>query len=68
MAYASGDTYDGEFHAGRHGYAFEWADGGGSYVGTWRNGLKHGRGRRIFSNGNTFEGDFKDGCMHKKGR
>ena len=69
LKYGSGDAYEGELYAGRfHGYGtYSWADGGGSYVGTWHNGLKHGRGRRIFSNGNTYEGDFKDGKAEGEG-
>jgi len=32
-----------------------------NYKGDWKKGLKHGRGVLNFSNGSTYEGEFKEG-------
>ena len=34
------------------------------YDGQFINGIKEGKGRLIFKNGEVYEGDFKDGLMH----
>jgi hypothetical protein len=39
----------------------------GVYVGHWSGGLQNGRGKSFFNNGNSYEGDYKDGFKDGKG-
>ncbi len=67
-AYANGDTYDGEWKAGKkHGQgSYTWADGE-RYEGQWDNGTKSGLGAYFWTNGDRYEGQFVDGIYHGEG-
>ena len=67
-AYANGDTYDGEWKAGKkHGQgSYTWADGE-RYEGQWDNGTKSGLGTYFWTNGDRYEGQFVDGIYHGEG-
>ena len=67
-AYANGDTYDGEWQAGKkHGQgAYIWANGD-RYEGEWDNGTKSGSGAYFWTNGDRYEGQFVDGIYHGEG-
>ncbi len=67
-AYANGDTYDGEWKAGKkHGQgSYTWADGE-RYEGQWDNGTKSGLGAYFWTNGDCYEGQFVDGIYHGEG-
>ena len=36
-------------------------------MGHWSGGLQNGRGKSFFNNGNSYEGDYKDGFKDGKG-
>ena len=67
-AYANGDTYDGEWQAGKkHGQGtYTWANGE-RYEGEWNNGTKSGLGAYFWTNGDRYEGQFVDGIYHGEG-
>ena len=47
----------------------EWTyANGSSYVGNFKEGLRHGKGKQTDTNGNSYEGDFKEGLLHGKGK
>ncbi|KAH3742788.1 phosphatidylinositol 4-phosphate 5-kinase 8 [Pelomyxa schiedti] len=69
----TGDVYDGEFdHGKRSGYGRmmfgEHSQGGGIYVGGWKDDVFHGRGVRIWDDGTRYEGDWVCGKMHGAGK
>ena len=39
----------------------------GTYIGDFKNGMKHGKGIIRYYNGDTFEGEFRDGKKNGKG-
>lgn len=41
---------------------------GYTYEGEFRNGLEHGKGRKVFSNGDIYEGSFECGKRHGAGK
>ena len=67
-AYANGDTYDGEWQAGKkHGQGtYTWVNGD-RYEGEWDNGTKSGSGAYFWTNGDRYEGQFVDGIYHGEG-
>ena len=38
-----------------------------NYTGSWREGVREGRGVNIFSNGDTYTGDWLDDLRHGQG-
>jgi len=44
-----------------------YAHGRGWYQGQWAKGRKHGKGLRVFSNGNRYDGEFSEGEMDGDG-
>ena len=36
---------------------------GGKYVGSWKNGVRNGKGTTTYSSGTKYEGGWKDGGM-----
>ena len=66
--YANGDTYAGEWKAGKkHGQGiYTWADGE-RYEGEWDGGTKSGIGAYFWNNGDRYEGQFVDGIYHGEG-
>ncbi|KAH3766609.1 phosphatidylinositol 4-phosphate 5-kinase 8 [Pelomyxa schiedti] len=69
----TGDMYHGQFdHGKRSGtgralFGVNDGQGGGSYVGAWKDGKFHGRGVRIWENGDKYEGDWECGKEHGSG-
>ncbi|KAH3732077.1 MORN motif precursor [Pelomyxa schiedti] len=65
----SGDIYDGQFdHGKRSGtgrilFGDNGEEGGGSYVGGWKDDAFHGRGVRLWANGTRYEGDWDMGSV-----
>ena len=65
----NGDTYEGAWKSGRfHGigifnYNAMGSAKGNKYIGNHENGLRHGKGKYIFSNGTMYEGDYKNGMV-----
>lgn len=60
---AQGETYEGEFKDDKfHGTGTYRFKNGDVYSGQWRNGKQEGHGVHI-SNGERFEGTFKDGIL-----
>ena len=43
-------------------------DYNGTYTGTFKNDLKHGKGKYTYKNGDVYEGDFVNGVMTGKGK
>ena len=41
--------------------------GGGTYVGEYVDGLKHGQGTYTYADGRQYVGEFKDGVFHGQG-
>ena len=41
---------------------------GASYIGMWRDGSKHGKGRYRWPGGKVYEGDWEDGLQHGYGK
>ena len=39
----------------------------GTYIGGFKNGMKHGKGIIHYYNGDKFEGEFRDGKRHGQG-
>ncbi|AGO84701.1 Morn repeat domain containing protein [Pandoravirus salinus] len=66
------ETYSGDFYrAQRHGYGrMTYVDPTGRvriYEGEWRHGAEHGRGKVVWSSGETYEGDWAVGRQHGSG-
>jgi hypothetical protein len=38
------------------------------YIGQWKNGVRHGRGKHLWKDGSIYEGYFKDNMAHGHGR
>lgn len=70
--YRNGDVYKGSWQNGlRHGhgtytYYERTANQSVKYVGNWENDKKHGKGTMTFSNGDIYEGDWKNNNMQSK--
>ncbi|CAF1420917.1 unnamed protein product [Adineta ricciae] len=70
--YRNGDVYNGSWQNGlRHGhgtytYHKKTANQSVKYVGNWENDQKHGKGTMTFSNGDKYEGDWKNNNMESK--
>jgi hypothetical protein len=43
-------------------------EGGAIYIGQWKKGQKHGKGKQIWSDGSIYEGYSKNGMANGKGR
>ena len=57
---------EGDCENGKGTYIY---DGGGTYVGDFKNGKSDGYGKLTFgSTGNYLEGEWKEGVMHGQGR
>ncbi|KAH3766612.1 TIR protein [Pelomyxa schiedti] len=72
----TGDIYHGQFDHGKRsgtgrmlfgGDNKSEGDGGGSYIGEWKDDMFHGRGVRLWANGDRYEGQWKDGKEHGEG-
>lgn len=61
--------YSGNFENNLfEGYGtFTWPDEKKIYEGNWRQGKMHGRGKLVFANGKSFQGEFKDGVREGYG-
>jgi hypothetical protein len=61
--FSSGDSYKGQFSMDRpHGKGeASYTATGSTYAGEFRDGLPNGQGRMTFSNGQFWEGVWKDG-------
>jgi len=65
MAYASGDSYRGNFLDGRpQGNGTYTFKNGDSYSGEFQNGTFSGQGKLVRKSGETIEGGFKNGVPH----
>ncbi|KAH3732465.1 TKL/DRK protein kinase [Pelomyxa schiedti] len=66
------NVYDGEFdHGVRSGYGSMMlgvGQGGGMYVGEWKDDVYHGKGVRIWDDGTRYDGDWGFGKMHGSGK
>ncbi|XVE48670.1 hypothetical protein DITRI_Ditri01bG0021200 [Diplodiscus trichospermus] len=76
-AFSNGDFYVGDFKEilphGRGKYT--WSDGtvydapdGSIYEGQWRMNIRHGFGRKKYSNSDVYEGEWKEGLREGNGR
>jgi len=62
VTYQDGSVYIGQICRGlRDGHGIWSGAGAGSYEGQWRSNRRSGKGRRIWADGQVFEGDFVDG-------
>lgn len=75
LKYCDGSRYDGELKIIenndniREGYGvMKYADEKSSYIGYYKNNLKHGYGKYIYYNGDIYEGNFIDGVKCGKGK
>eukprot|EP00037_Helgoeca_nana_P029476 m.351703 g.351703 ORF g.351703 m.351703 type:complete len:141 (+) comp27980_c7_seq1:524-946(+) len=70
LKYPDGSVYDGEFKDDEFNGmgTFKWPTTGESYVGWWRDGEMHGKGRFTFGSGGFYTGGFSHGKMHGVGK
>mmetsp|Transcript_39402 Transcript_39402/g.81822 ORF Transcript_39402/g.81822 Transcript_39402/m.81822 type:complete len:548 (-) Transcript_39402:132-1775(-) len=63
LQWSNGDVYKGNFCRGvRQGAgSLTFGNGGGEYVGDWRDNLMHGTGTRRFANGDLYTGPYVQG-------
>ena len=50
-----------------NGFGILITSSGNRYEGNWKNGIKHGKFKYLFSNGTKFEGEVKDGLINGMG-
>lgn len=64
-----GESYKGSFKAGKkEGYGEQVRElVGYTYIGYFKNNWAHGKGKKIFLNGNVHEGEFKSGFLTGQG-
>mgnify|MGYP001810715514 CR=1 FL=1 len=55
-------------HHPHQGYGTFESPDGARYVGGWRANLKHGIGRKVYANGDSYEGLWRDGKAEGPGR
>ena len=68
LVMANGDTYEGEFKAGRmDGYGRMQYSDGDSYEGDWKHDEHHGRGKYLFGSGAYYEGELNMGNAEGQG-
>lgn len=68
ITYDDGSTYTGQVVDGlRHGHGIRECSTG-SYEGQWEADTQHGRGKQIWTDGRTFEGDFVHGKFDGYGK
>ena len=69
IEYADGDVYEGYLLLGKyHGRGrLVYHGEKGHYDGDWIGGLCHGKGTRMYSNGNKYVGDFLAGEIDGNG-
>jgi hypothetical protein len=61
-------TYQGETKSGRpHGKGV-YKSTKFTYIGSWKNGDRCGKGKTMFTSSGNYIGDYKDGYFHGKGR
>jgi len=54
--------YFGEIKAGKaNGYGIAFFESKGIYAGYWKDNIRHGKGKYIWANGDTYEGNFVNG-------
>lgn len=64
---SNGDVYDGNWHDGKKDgqgtivYKEPDSNDAIEYVGQWKNGLKHGRGKEKYASGKEYDGDWENG-------
>ncbi|KAH3760318.1 hypothetical protein Pelo_7859 [Pelomyxa schiedti] len=68
----SGDIYHGQFDHGKKSGTGRMlfgdsSQGGGSYVGEWKDDAFHGRGVRLWANGDRYDGQWVDGVENGEG-
>ena len=60
--------YHGMFAGGKyHGYGTQFSDGG-IYAGEYNHGLKEGKGRLLYADGDAVSGQFKSELRRKQSR
>lgn len=63
-----GDSYEGHFVQGSfEGFGIYVWTGDKKYVGDWKDGKMHGKGRLDYNNGDFFDGFFHKGKKYGKG-
>ncbi|XP_022748605.1 phosphatidylinositol 4-phosphate 5-kinase 8-like isoform X3 [Durio zibethinus] len=61
--WSDGTVYEGDWEAGKM-----TAPDGSIYEGQWRMNIRHGFGRKKYSNSDVYEGEWKEGVHEGKGR
>lgn len=64
-----GNTFSGQFHAGKMHGKGTWTskESGSSYTGDWVNGVFHGQGTFAWADGTAYVGEFMDDTFHGRG-
>ena len=63
--------YEGSYSEGKFsglGLIYNNVNGRYRYVGSFKNGKKHGQGKEDYVSGGNYEGFFRDGLKHGEGK
>ena len=68
MIYADKSKFDGHWVEDKKSIGWFIDANGDSYIGDWKNNMKHGKGKIFFANGDKYEGDFSFNKMDGLGK
>jgi hypothetical protein len=68
VSFRNGETYTGEWKAGRRHGRGKHCSPRGTYEGEWANNKMNRKGVFLFANKSRYEGEFLDGMMHGTGK
>jgi len=68
MRFADGRVFVGEYINGQMIEGMMTYQDGSTYEGSWVDGMRHGRGKCVFTDKSVYEGDFREGEFHGYGK